>query len=66
MSGTVKRRCGTCRHWDEATNDGEVAFCGWPEPSVLPFWASISRGDDHADWTRQTDGRACAAWEPGP
>jgi len=68
---TVSRQCGTCRWWtggdpiQEAMQvDASAPLmkqCTWPHPPI-PFWASISEGNDHADWTQAADGRRCETW----
>lgn len=55
------RCCKTCRWWQGEEMDG-MKICEWPEPD-LPFWASISNGPDHANWTRSRDGGRCSTWE---
>lgn len=59
--GKTKRCCATCHRWSGQESDG-MRQCTWAPP-LLPFWASISEGNDHDDWTRATDGRSCRTWE---
>lgn len=60
MTRTTKS-CVTCRHWTGDENDG-LRQCSWPQPE-LPFWANISDGSDHDDWTGISDGKKCRTWE---
>lgn len=57
----VKRSCRTCRYWTGPYSAG-FRQCEWPHPE-LPFWASISDGPDHADWTAAEQGSRCQVWE---
>lgn len=56
----AERKCGTCHYWRYEEVDN-MRLCEWPHPP-LPFWASISEGNDHADWTKERDGRSCKTW----
>jgi hypothetical protein len=56
----IVKSCGSCLHWRGEESTG-FRQCLWPRP-VLPFWARISDGMDHDDWTTADDGRRCATW----
>jgi hypothetical protein len=57
----VIKQCGTCRHWQGDDCD-DMRLCEWPTPK-LPFWASISCGTDHDNWTSSDDGKTCKTYE---
>ena len=56
------KACATCAYWLGEEGEPGVRQCHWPIP-VLPFWAAVGDGPDHADWTRAEDGRTCPTWE---
>ena len=63
MSNTkVVKQCGSCRHWQG--DDIALGFkeCCWPRPQ-LPFWAYISEGMDHNNYTMPEDGKTCKTYE---
>ena len=57
----IRKQCGTCQYWQGEEYSGNRQ-CDWPRPD-LPFWAYISEGMDHADWTQATDGKNCKTWQ---
>lgn len=56
----TKKSCGSCQNWYGPENGG-LRQCNWNYPE-LPFWANISEGDDHDNWTDKSEGKRCRTW----